>query len=195
MSVDRQTFTEFPAEASACSQSNLEEWRRFLLKALCGQAQRGGSTFALHCCRGEKSLVIFSFTFSFVWWKIPSLSFFFLDLFHVNWRQVNLATAAFTWFFFLINVNKCMKCLFNSFFLLSITFQMSFASDKLYDGYLRLNMPTIVTNVKVRQIVPYLPCLTAHDRVSLIIHYVEWSFFFSFIDYKNSKIEVYSLFL
>ncbi|XP_032402406.1 mitochondrial antiviral-signaling protein [Xiphophorus hellerii] len=41
---------------------------------------------------------------------------------------------------------------------------MSFASDKLYDGYLRLNMPTIVTNVKVRQIVPYLPCLTAHDR-------------------------------
>ncbi|XP_054913227.1 mitochondrial antiviral-signaling protein [Poeciliopsis prolifica] len=41
---------------------------------------------------------------------------------------------------------------------------MSFASDKLYNGYLRQNMPVIVSKVKVREIVPFLPCLTAHDR-------------------------------
>lgn len=42
---------------------------------------------------------------------------------------------------------------------------MTFASDKLYKGYLRRNMPTIVSKVKVREIVPHLPCLTDHDRV------------------------------
>ncbi|XP_077477942.1 uncharacterized protein LOC144090361 [Stigmatopora argus] len=41
---------------------------------------------------------------------------------------------------------------------------MSYAGDKLYDGYLRTNMPTIVTKVKAREIVVHLPCLTAHDR-------------------------------
>ncbi|XP_043998811.1 mitochondrial antiviral-signaling protein [Gambusia affinis] len=44
---------------------------------------------------------------------------------------------------------------------------MSYASDKLNDGYLRQNMPTIVSKVKVREIVPYLPCLTAHDRENI----------------------------
>lgn len=43
---------------------------------------------------------------------------------------------------------------------------MSYASDKLYNGYLRRNMPTIVSKVKVREIIVHLPCLTAHDRVS-----------------------------
>lgn len=46
--------------------------------------------------------------------------------------------------------------------------QMTFASDKLYNGYLRRNMPTIVSKVKVREIIPYLPCLTDHDRVGFI---------------------------
>lgn len=45
---------------------------------------------------------------------------------------------------------------------------MSYASDKLYREYLIKNMPTIVTKVKARQIVPYLPCLTDYDRVSFI---------------------------
>ena len=45
---------------------------------------------------------------------------------------------------------------------------MSYASDKLYREYLIRNMPTIVTKVKAREIVPYLPCLTDHDRVSFI---------------------------
>lgn len=46
--------------------------------------------------------------------------------------------------------------------------QMTFATDKLYKGYLRRNMPTIVSMVKVREIIPYLPCLTDHDRVGFI---------------------------
>ncbi|XP_069567772.1 mitochondrial antiviral-signaling protein [Brachyistius frenatus] len=41
---------------------------------------------------------------------------------------------------------------------------MSYASDKLYNGYLRVKMPVIVTRVKPRDIMMYLPCLTAHDR-------------------------------
>lgn len=45
---------------------------------------------------------------------------------------------------------------------------MTFASDRLYKGYLRRNMPTIVTKVKVREIVPHLPCLTDHDRVGFV---------------------------
>ncbi|GAA6224877.1 mitochondrial antiviral-signaling protein [Lates japonicus] len=44
---------------------------------------------------------------------------------------------------------------------------MSFASDKLYNGYLRRNMPMIVTKVKVKEIMPYLPCLTIHDRENI----------------------------
>ncbi|XP_062296184.1 mitochondrial antiviral-signaling protein isoform X2 [Scomber scombrus] len=44
---------------------------------------------------------------------------------------------------------------------------MSFASDKLYNGYLRRNMPAIVSKVKVREIMVYLPCLTAHDRETI----------------------------
>lgn len=46
--------------------------------------------------------------------------------------------------------------------------QMAFASDKLYQGYLRRKMPTIVSRVKVREIIPYLPCLTDHDRVGFM---------------------------
>lgn len=42
---------------------------------------------------------------------------------------------------------------------------MTFASDKLYKGYLRRNMPTIVSTVKVGQFISHLPCLTDHDRV------------------------------
>ncbi|KAK5857763.1 hypothetical protein PBY51_010984 [Eleginops maclovinus] len=44
---------------------------------------------------------------------------------------------------------------------------MSFASEKLYNGYLRRNMPAIVTRVKVREIMIHLPCLTAHDRENI----------------------------
>ncbi|CAG5866845.1 unnamed protein product [Menidia menidia] len=40
---------------------------------------------------------------------------------------------------------------------------MTYVSDKLYNGYLRRNMPTIVSKVKVREIVVHLPCLTSHD--------------------------------
>lgn len=45
--------------------------------------------------------------------------------------------------------------------------KMSFASEKLYDGYLRRNMPTIVSKVKVREIIVHLPCLTTHDRENI----------------------------
>ncbi|XP_068436945.1 mitochondrial antiviral-signaling protein [Clinocottus analis] len=44
---------------------------------------------------------------------------------------------------------------------------MSFASDKLYNGYLRTNMSHIVTRVRVREIMIHLPCLTAHDRENI----------------------------
>ncbi|XP_029317161.1 mitochondrial antiviral-signaling protein [Cottoperca gobio] len=44
---------------------------------------------------------------------------------------------------------------------------MSFASEKLYNGYLRRNMPTIVSRVKVREIMIHLPCLTPHDRENI----------------------------
>ncbi|XP_034714152.1 mitochondrial antiviral-signaling protein-like [Etheostoma cragini] len=44
---------------------------------------------------------------------------------------------------------------------------MSFASDELYNGYLRRNMPSIVTRVKPTQIMIHLPCLTAHDRENI----------------------------
>ncbi|KAM4540255.1 mitochondrial antiviral-signaling protein [Fundulus diaphanus] len=44
---------------------------------------------------------------------------------------------------------------------------MSFASDRLYNGYLRRNMPAIVSRVKVREIIPHLPCLTDHDKENI----------------------------
>ncbi|XP_059209362.1 microtubule-actin cross-linking factor 1, isoforms 6/7-like [Centropristis striata] len=44
---------------------------------------------------------------------------------------------------------------------------MSFASDKLYNGYLRRKMPTIATKVKVREILVHLPCLTSQDRENI----------------------------
>ncbi|XP_065822128.1 mitochondrial antiviral-signaling protein isoform X2 [Labrus bergylta] len=44
---------------------------------------------------------------------------------------------------------------------------MSFARDKLYSGYLRRKMPTIVSTVKVKEIIPHLPCLTDHDRENI----------------------------
>uniref|UniRef100_A0A3Q3XH33 Mitochondrial antiviral-signaling protein n=1 Tax=Mola mola TaxID=94237 RepID=A0A3Q3XH33_MOLML len=44
---------------------------------------------------------------------------------------------------------------------------MTFASDKLFNGYLRRNMPTIVSKVKVREIIPHLPCLTGHDMETI----------------------------
>ena len=46
---------------------------------------------------------------------------------------------------------------------------MSFASDQLYDGYIRTHMSAIVNKVKVREILPHLPCLTLSDRVSLTV--------------------------
>ncbi|KAI9545859.1 hypothetical protein NQZ68_033341 [Dissostichus eleginoides] len=46
-------------------------------------------------------------------------------------------------------------------------FSMSFASDKLYNGYLRQNMRTIVRRVQVREIMIHLPCLTSHDRENI----------------------------
>lgn len=45
---------------------------------------------------------------------------------------------------------------------------MTFASDHLYKGYLRRNMPTIVSRVNPTEIIPHLPCLTDHDRVGVI---------------------------
>ncbi|XP_071354457.1 mitochondrial antiviral-signaling protein [Trachinotus anak] len=45
--------------------------------------------------------------------------------------------------------------------------KMSFASDKLYNGYLRRKMPTIASTVKVREIIVHLPCLTLHDRENI----------------------------
>ena len=47
---------------------------------------------------------------------------------------------------------------------------MPFASDRLYDGYIRRNMGTIVRLIKVREIVSHLPCLTDSDRVSHIFY-------------------------
>ncbi|XP_072313585.1 uncharacterized protein [Eucyclogobius newberryi] len=44
---------------------------------------------------------------------------------------------------------------------------MSYASDKLSRGYLRKNMPRIVTTVRPREIVVHLPCLTDHDRETI----------------------------
>ncbi|XP_032366949.1 proline-rich protein 36 [Etheostoma spectabile] len=44
---------------------------------------------------------------------------------------------------------------------------MPFASDKLYNGYLRRNMATIVNTVKTTQIMIHLPCLTSHDRENI----------------------------
>ncbi|XP_053700856.1 cell surface glycoprotein 1-like [Synchiropus splendidus] len=44
---------------------------------------------------------------------------------------------------------------------------MSFASEQLSNGYLRRNMPTIVSKVKVREIIPHLPCLSAHDKETI----------------------------
>uniref|UniRef100_A0A8C4ZMH5 Caspase recruitment domain-containing protein n=1 Tax=Gadus morhua TaxID=8049 RepID=A0A8C4ZMH5_GADMO len=42
--------------------------------------------------------------------------------------------------------------------------QMSFVSDQLYSGYIRTHMSEIVSKVKVREIIPHLPCLTLSDR-------------------------------
>ncbi|CAB1457578.1 unnamed protein product [Pleuronectes platessa] len=47
------------------------------------------------------------------------------------------------------------------------TRKMSFASDKLYNGYLRRRMPAIVSKVKVREVIVHLPCLTTHDRENI----------------------------
>ncbi|KAG7510547.1 hypothetical protein JOB18_024713 [Solea senegalensis] len=44
---------------------------------------------------------------------------------------------------------------------------MALASDKLYNGYLRRKMPAIVSKVKVKEVMVYLPCLTAHDRENI----------------------------
>ncbi|XP_056446817.1 mitochondrial antiviral-signaling protein isoform X2 [Gadus chalcogrammus] len=41
---------------------------------------------------------------------------------------------------------------------------MSFVSDQLYNGYIRTHMSEIVSKVKVREIIPHLPCLTLSDR-------------------------------
>ncbi|KAG7458686.1 hypothetical protein MATL_G00223220 [Megalops atlanticus] len=41
---------------------------------------------------------------------------------------------------------------------------MPYANDKLYDGYLRHNMGKFVSIVRVREILPHLPCLTQSDR-------------------------------
>ncbi|KAG9338152.1 hypothetical protein JZ751_027020 [Albula glossodonta] len=41
---------------------------------------------------------------------------------------------------------------------------MEHAEDQLFNGYLRRNMARIVTKVKVREILPHLPCLTQSDR-------------------------------
>ncbi|XP_067099812.1 mitochondrial antiviral-signaling protein isoform X1 [Osmerus mordax] len=42
--------------------------------------------------------------------------------------------------------------------------KMSFAGDKLYNDYIRKNMGTFNSTVKVTEIMPHLPCLTQSDR-------------------------------
>lgn len=44
---------------------------------------------------------------------------------------------------------------------------MPFADDQLYRGYVRRNMSKMVSTVKVREILPHLPCLTEHDRETI----------------------------
>nr|QYW22328.1 mitochondrial antiviral-signaling protein [Channa argus] len=44
---------------------------------------------------------------------------------------------------------------------------MTYVNEKLSKGYLRTNMSTIVSKVKVREIVVHLPCLTDHDRETI----------------------------
>ncbi|KAJ8335765.1 hypothetical protein SKAU_G00391070 [Synaphobranchus kaupii] len=46
--------------------------------------------------------------------------------------------------------------------------KMTYASDRLYDGYLRRNMATFVSTVKVTEIIPHLPCLTQSDREEIV---------------------------
>ncbi|RVE56848.1 hypothetical protein OJAV_G00210400 [Oryzias javanicus] len=45
--------------------------------------------------------------------------------------------------------------------------KMSFASDQLYNTYIRRNLPTIASKVKVREVIVHLPCLTSHDRENI----------------------------
>uniref|UniRef100_A0A3B3BTL2 Mitochondrial antiviral-signaling protein n=1 Tax=Oryzias melastigma TaxID=30732 RepID=A0A3B3BTL2_ORYME len=45
--------------------------------------------------------------------------------------------------------------------------QMSFTSDQLYNIYIRRNLPTIASRVKVREVIVHLPCLTSHDRENI----------------------------
>ncbi|KAF6722460.1 Mitochondrial antiviral-signaling protein [Oryzias melastigma] len=44
---------------------------------------------------------------------------------------------------------------------------MSFTSDQLYNTYIRRNLPTIASRVKVREVIVHLPCLTSHDRENI----------------------------
>ncbi|XP_034051488.1 mitochondrial antiviral-signaling protein isoform X2 [Thalassophryne amazonica] len=44
---------------------------------------------------------------------------------------------------------------------------MFHTNEKLYNTYVRKNMSTIVSVVKVREIMLYLPCLTSHDRETI----------------------------
>ncbi|XP_036406662.1 cell surface glycoprotein 1-like [Megalops cyprinoides] len=44
---------------------------------------------------------------------------------------------------------------------------MGFAEDELFNGYLRRNMAKIATVVKVREILPHLPCLSQSDQVEV----------------------------
>ncbi|XP_049452082.1 mitochondrial antiviral-signaling protein [Epinephelus fuscoguttatus] len=44
---------------------------------------------------------------------------------------------------------------------------MSFASDRLYNEFVRRKMPTFVDKVDVGEIIYHLPCLTAHDRENI----------------------------
>uniref|UniRef100_A0A3B3BTK2 Mitochondrial antiviral-signaling protein n=1 Tax=Oryzias melastigma TaxID=30732 RepID=A0A3B3BTK2_ORYME len=44
---------------------------------------------------------------------------------------------------------------------------MSFTSDQLYNIYIRRNLPTIASRVKVREVIVHLPCLTSHDRENI----------------------------
>lgn len=66
-----------------------------------------------------------------------------------------------------LNVYVELASASGAFLTLSLLFQMSFASEKLYNGYLRKNLAIIVSRVNVREIVVHLPCLTLHDRVNV----------------------------
>lgn len=53
---------------------------------------------------------------------------------------------------------------------------MAYVGERLYDEFIRKNMANLASRVKVREIVPYLACLTNTDRVNYAIHCTKHAF-------------------